>query len=249
MMTFRKFAVECAVMAGAALFFALLGPFGTFAMPFGARLLNWMIFAIAGYACFRPVIAAGSALAEQTRMPREAGILIACLFASIPTSLLVAALLAGLKFGDVRLARLAQLYPLVLVIGLAVTGAQMLVRRMRADPPPPELPLADGPSSSPVYPPSSPALHGDILYLRNEDHYIRVHRPEGSELVLMRMRDAVEALGAADGARVHRGWWVARAAVAQVCKEGRSVSLKLVDGRIVPVSRAMVAPLRKAGWL
>lgn len=63
------------------------------------------------------------------------------------------------------------------------------------------------------------------------------------------MRDAVEALRAVEGARVHRGWWVAHAAVLRVNKEERSISLELVDGRFVPVSRAMVMPLRKAGWL
>jgi hypothetical protein len=247
-MTFRKLAVECAVMAGAALFFALLGPFGTFATPFGERLFNWMVFAVGGYACFRPVIAAGSALAAQTAMPRSVGIVIACLFAAIPTSLLVAALLAGLKIDDVTLARVAGLFPLVLLIGLAVTGTQMLVQRLRSGPGGSEATTVQAPSPLPTSSPLLSVLHGEILYLGNEDHYIRVYRREGSELVLMRMRDAVEALGAIDGVRVHRGWWVARSAVAQLNKDGRSVSLELVDGRIVPVSRAMVAPLRQAGW-
>lgn len=248
-MTFRKLAVECAVMMGAALFFALLGPFGTFATPFGERLVNWMLFAIGGYACFRPVIAAGSALAVQIDIPRGVGIAVACLFASIPASLLIAGLIAGLKFGDVTLARVAGLYPLVLLIGLAVTAMQMLVRRLRSDPISSEPATAEAPSSPRISSPLPSVLHGDILYLGNEDHYIRVYRREGSELVLMRMRDAVEALSAVEGARVHRGWWVARAAVARGHKEARAVSLELVDGRVVPVSRAMVAPLRKAGWL
>ena len=248
-MTFRKLAVECAVMMGAALFFALLGPFGTFATPFGERLFNWVLFAIGGYVCFRPVIAAGSALAVQIAIPRGVGIAVACLFASIPASLLIAGLIAGLKFGGVTLAHVAGLYPLVLLIGLAVTAIQMLVRRLRHDPISSEPATAEAPSSPPISSPRPSALRGDILYLGNEDHYIRVYRREGSELVLMRMRDAVEAMSAAEGARVHRGWWVARAAVARVTKEARSVSLELVDGRVVPVSRAMVAPLRKAGWL
>lgn len=248
-MTFRKLAVECAVMAGAALFFALLGPFGTFATPFGERLFNWMLFAFGGYACFRPVIAAGSALAVQTAIPRGVGIAVACLFASIPASLLIAGLIAGLKFGDVTLARVAGLYPLVLLIGLAVTATQMLVRGLRSERVSLDTMTADASSPAPGSSALLSVLHGDILYLGNEDHYIRVYRKEGSELVLMRMRDAVEALGAMDGARVHRGWWVARSAISKVNKDGRLVSLELIDGRVVPVARAMVAPLRRAGWL
>lgn len=254
-MTMRKLAIEAAVMALAALFLAVLGPFGTFGAPFGERLASWALFALGGYCCFRPTIAAGRVLAEQGRMPLALGIVIACMVAAIPTTLIVAGVASGLKLGDVRLAQLAGLYPLVMIIGLAVTGLQMLIHRLPPqaqiiEPPIAEPPLSEPPPSpAPPLPEPPPALKGDILYITNEDHYVRVHRHAGSELVLMRMRDAVAALGHLDGARVHRGCWVARAAVAQVNRQGRAISLTLVDGRTVPVSRAMVLPLREAGWL
>ena len=53
----------------------------------------------------------------------------------------------------------------------------------------------------------------------------------------------------ANGAQVHRGWWVARSAVTDVLRDGRRVRLSLENGLDVPVSRANVGVLRVAGWL
>ncbi|MBU6269648.1 MAG: LytTR family transcriptional regulator DNA-binding domain-containing protein, partial [Sphingomonadales bacterium] len=52
-----------------------------------------------------------------------------------------------------------------------------------------------------------------------------------------------------EGARVHRGWWVARAAVSGVERRGRAVWLRLANGLEAPVARNAVADLREQGWL
>jgi DNA-binding LytR/AlgR family response regulator len=70
----------------------------------------------------------------------------------------------------------------------------------------------------------------------------------GSALVLMRLRDAVALLGDLEGMQVHRSWWVARAAVEDVLREGRNVRLRLPRGLEAPVARAKVADLRAARW-
>ena len=82
-----------------------------------------------------------------------------------------------------------------------------------------------------------------------EDHYVRVHTALGSEMVLMRLRDAVAQLAGIDGRQVHRSWWVARLAVEDVRREGRNVRLVLPGGLEAPVSRAQVAELKDAGWI
>jgi DNA-binding LytR/AlgR family response regulator len=82
-----------------------------------------------------------------------------------------------------------------------------------------------------------------------EDHYVRIHTPTGSRLELMSMSQAIAALGGVEGRRVHRSWWVARAAVEAAEPDGRNWRLKLRGGLRAPVSRANVAPLRAAGWL
>jgi LytTr DNA-binding domain len=52
------------------------------------------------------------------------------------------------------------------------------------------------------------ALGSNILCLQMEDHYVRVHTPAGSELILMTLREAITELGGLEGLRVHRSWWV-----------------------------------------
>ena len=92
-------------------------------------------------------------------------------------------------------------------------------------------------------------LRAQTLCLQMEDHYVRVHTPTGSELVLMPMHWAIEALGDTEGLRVHRSWWVARVAVGQVTGEGRALALLLTSGFRVPVARNRIAELRAKGWL
>ena len=82
-----------------------------------------------------------------------------------------------------------------------------------------------------------------------EDHYLRVHTALGSDLILLRMRDAVSELDGLEGVLVHRSWWVARSAVRAVERDGRSLRLILPDGLVAPVARTMVPVLKNAGWL
>jgi len=88
-----------------------------------------------------------------------------------------------------------------------------------------------------------------VLCLQMEDHYVRVHTPVGSGLVLMSLAQAIEGLKDVEGAQTHRSWWVARAAVQDVVQEGRNVRLLLVNGMQAPVSRTRLGTLRNQGWL
>ena len=71
----------------------------------------------------------------------------------------------------------------------------------------------------------------------------------GESLILRRFGDALEELGAIDGLQVHRGWWVARAAVAGSEREGDRSLLILSNGLRVPVSRTNLRSVRDAGLL
>lgn len=261
-MSRRKFAAELMIMAFATLVLALLGPFGTWELSLGKRLLFWMVFAAGGYGCFRPVIAGGDALASQSTLPRWAAIAIAILIASFPTTLIVALTFAGANWRKVSAGDLAGLYPMVLIIGSTITVIQLLLPRRE----PTVQPAA---AVSPVIAPRSeivsvperaadaisfldqlpPHLGRQLLCIENEDHYVRVHTSAGSALILMRLRDAVTQLCGVEGMQVHRGWWVARAAVAVVVRQERRIVLRLIDGREVPVSRTSAPMLREQGWL
>jgi len=61
-----------------------------------------------------------------------------------------------------------------------------------------------------------------------------------------RFGDALQELGGLEGLQVHRSWWVARAAIAAVERDGQRMSLTLSTGLVVPVSRAYQKIVREA---
>ncbi|MDO6413873.1 LytTR family DNA-binding domain-containing protein [Sphingomonas sp. BIUV-7] len=254
MASVRDISAELLVMAGLGLVLGLLGPFGTFAMPVAARVGMWLVMAIGGYACFRPVIGAGRSLAEQAHLPLALAIALACIVAAVPVTLMVAVL-----FGQgLEPAALTESYPYVLLVGGLATAIQFLLFARTPAPasyaPPISLAAPTEPAPLPAAPPAfldrlPPHLCRDLLCLEMEDHYVRAHTTLGSTLILMRMRDAVTEVGGVEGERVHRSWWVARTAVAATLRRERATLLTLSNGLEVPVARDSVALLRSRGWL
>jgi DNA-binding LytR/AlgR family response regulator len=92
-------------------------------------------------------------------------------------------------------------------------------------------------------------LRGATLHaVESEDHYLRIHTDRGSDLILMRLSDAVAELEGLEGAQVHRSWWVARDAVTGARRGDGRATLTLKGGIEAPVSRRYAPALRKAGW-
>ncbi len=89
---------------------------------------------------------------------------------------------------------------------------------------------------------------GRLLALEAEDHYLRVHTDGGSTLILMRLRDAAEALGPSAGWQPHRSFWLAAGAEARPQRHGQSWRLVLPTGLTVPVSRQNLTAMRDAGY-
>jgi DNA-binding LytR/AlgR family response regulator len=91
-----------------------------------------------------------------------------------------------------------------------------------------------------------------LVALEAEDHYLRVHTPAGSTLILMRLSDAIaelkgDAISQA-GAQTHRSWWVATDAVAASKRNDGRATLTLTNGVEAPVSRSFYKNLTDAGW-
>ena len=94
-----------------------------------------------------------------------------------------------------------------------------------------------------------PRLRGAAIHaVQAEDHYLRIHTDRGSDLILMRLSDAVTELEGLEGAQTHRSWWVARDAVQDVKRGDGRATLTLDGGLVVPVSRRHARALRAAGW-
>jgi len=114
-------------------------------------------------------------------------------------------------------------------------------------PPPPPPPPSSGPQ--PFLRRLPPRLGSELLYLEMQDHYLRVVTRAGSDLLLIRFRDALDELAGAEGFQVHRSWWVARAAITEARLQQGRWSLILSDGAEVPVSRTYLSVAREAGLL
>ena len=97
--------------------------------------------------------------------------------------------------------------------------------------------------------PDVQALTGEVLCLRMEDYYVRVHTAKGSRLVAGPFERVIAGLGDREGMKVHRSWWVSRSAIVGVEVDGRNLKLRLSNDLRAPVSRASVAKLRQVGWL
>lgn len=242
----RKFANRVAALpgfaplmlgGGAAIVIATItGPFGTTAMPLGARFGFW--FAILGWNLLKWL----AWFAWRVRRPTD-WTMAAALGALVINVWLPLEIPLGLRlFGvDVRLVpwRIwVEALAISVVIFLVIHG----IRRRRPKP-------AVLGEDSILFRAGVRDL-AEIRAVRAEDHYCRLHLAGGqSPLVLARFADLLEELGAVDGARIHRGAWVAAAAVDGAVREGRAWRIVLTDGTRLPLSASFTATARARGWL
>jgi hypothetical protein len=251
----RRILIDCAIIFGVGVILALVGPFGSFAAPFGIRLLYWLAMSYAGYFLYFPAMAGATALAPRLQLPEPALWAAACLIVTLPmTAVTWCANFIWRAPSWPTLDQALDHYFNVFVMGALVCALFWFARsRHRAAPmPAPEAePLPAEPGEAPLprlVDRLPPHLRAAPIALEMEDHYVRVHTGQGSTLILMRMRDAVAELDGMPGALVHRSWWVARGAVQGVRREGRNIRLQLAGGIEAPVARAQIAPLEAAGW-
>lgn len=113
------------------------------------------------------------------------------------------------------------------------------------------LPLADPSFSGPGSSDENEAPAGDpeffsrlksidttqIAALEAEDHYVRVHTTDGSELIHYRFTDAVNEMRGRDGLQVHRSYWVNKAAIESMVRRGRSFDIVLKGDKRIPVGQ------------
>lgn len=243
----RAYWQSFAAAAAAGVFLAVVGAFGTGERPLLERLIYWVPMMLAG---------TGAGFAVALRMMRRPKVgenqillwAIVTAVVSVPGTLLVWGYTL-LVFGR-EPTSLPVLFLDVAIVSGAAAAIMMLINR-----PGPATHAAPPSASGPPAPARfldrlPPKLKGATLYaVEAEDHYLRLRTSKGSDLVLLRMADAIAELDGIEGAQVHRSWWVAKDAVTEVKRDGRRVTLMLADGAEAPVSRANVAALRESGWI
>lgn len=239
--TWRVYAVALA----AGVFLALTDAFGGDA-PLWRRLLYWPAMLLAGAAIGNTV---GSLAGRRPRLGENRVLLWATitLLVSAATTPLVWAITAAMYRRGFHWVDLPYFFGTVLLISAPMTAIVMMLNT------PGLATHASPPGAAPAkvrflerLPPK--IMGGAIWAVEAEDHYLRVRTSKGSDLILMRLADAIVELEGIEGAQVHRSWWVARAGIAEVKRDGARVTMMLKDGAEAPVSRPNVKALREAGW-
>ncbi len=257
----RRISVELLIIAGIGLVLGLLGPFGTYSMPLALRLAYWVGFILVGYLIFRPITRTASWLHEMSGLPLMLTLGIAVGVASFPLAFLIGYAINGMQLSGPMLGEgFGLLYLQCAGIGLAIAT---LMRKLflsdddeRGESPGQEI---LNPREKAVAPAigQKVRLHerlpvgfpSEIIALSVEDHYVRVHAEHRSEMLLMRLGDAMAEMDGSDGTQVHRSWWVAAEGVVRVKRLERNWRLVLKNDLRIPVARSHVAKLRQMGWI
>jgi LytTr DNA-binding domain len=263
-MLLRRLAIEIFIITAIGIVLGLLGPFGTYDMPTVLRFAYWLGFILIGYAVYRPVQTVAIWLAGETAIPIWGALLVAAGLASLPLTAAIGFALGGMRLDSIYLeSGFAMLYLQVLGIGIGIQIAMWLLfgprgpdqPRADAEPRPAPtpldinaIPLPEQPSA-PFFERLPPQLGSNLVCLEMQDHYVCAHTLSGSEMILMRLRDAIAELDGVEGMQVHRSWWVARDQVRAIRREGRAIRLELANGLLAPVSRNRQEALKREGWL
>jgi len=246
-----------------------LGPFGSYlAGDFIERLWRWSLMLMGTYVLVRPAVLACAWLERATHLPRNFLVLMGTVSSSVPLAFIW---FAWAPRETKALGSVSALVPFTLLCAIAViivvSWAERTDARMReflahgafdADFAPASAATASPSVAAPAQPAGdvprlrarlSRGFDGEILALESEDHYVRVHGRSRSELLLIRLREAILEMDGVPGEQTHRSWWVASSAIAECLANGRNRELRLTNGLKVPVARDSIQRLQRSGFL
>jgi hypothetical protein len=237
---------DVALLFGAGLFLAAVGPYGTAAASPLTRFLYWPGVIVGGGVIGITV--------DELGGRRLANPWARWAFDSVAMTPFVCVLVdfaSELAFGP-QTGTILRLVWQVFVISVVVMGVRQLASRRPAHPPAPaQAAQAEGP------PPPDAAFRrrlsakrreARLIAVEAEDHYLRVHTDAGDELITLRFADALAELAGVPGFQAHRSWWFAKDAIEDVRWSRGRGEARLAGGLTAPVSRTYAKDLKDAGW-
>jgi DNA-binding LytR/AlgR family response regulator len=235
-----------AIAAAAGVFLAFIGALGTDRIALPMRLLYWVPLMLVGSLIAHVTVEGLTRIIREATNPWLFGAVLAVGMA-VPITALVWAYSGVMLDTNFSLRALPDLFLSVLIVCAAMTAITMTVN---APGQVTHAPPAGSPAALVRFMERlPPRLKGAVIYaISAEDHYLKLHTSKGTDLILMRMSDAIVELEGLEGAQTHRSWWVARDAVENARREGDRMVLTIKGGVEAPVSRPNVRPLREAGW-
>ncbi len=229
---------------------AISGAFDTQDLPLWARFAYWLPVMLAGAFIGGLISWKLVAIERWARSPLLSWAIVTVLVA-IPMTFIVWAV-TGLAFqGQIKLEHLPFFFPTVTLVSAFMAGILTFTNQAPREThgAPPAKNTGDEPAPVRFRERLPIALRGAEIYaVSSEDHYLRIHSSRGTDLILMRLSDAIGELDGIEGAQVHRSWWVARAAVKDVERGDGKAVFTLINDTQVPVSRTYAKALREIGW-
>jgi len=89
----------------------------------------------------------------------------------------------------------------------------------------------------------------DIIAIKAEGHYIRLHTAEDSTLIHYVFKQAIQEIPEQHGLQTHRSWWVAHHAIEKAQKKSKRYQLLLSNRLAAPVSDSYLKQTREMGLL
>lgn len=256
-------------------FAAYTGPFGTYSLELGWRLVYWsLVVVISAMMGNVFVCLVWKLIGPGRRVARD--VLTVALMTAFFTPVLIwlSRRFLSEEFSSAADAFYFGQYVAIITLGV-VTGRRVLPRvasarrayLARDDVPGDEVAAtaaAAVPDPEPVpqpdpelAPPAEPRLMrrlppdfaGPILRLTSEDHFVDVIASDHRHRLRMRLADAMDEMDPVEGYCTHRSHWVARDAIEGAERDGVKVMLRLSNGDLVPVSRTYRPKLEAAGLI
>lgn len=240
-------------------FLGFLSPFGMDDLPLHWSIIYWEVTCAIGFAVFMPITYYGNLLLKNVLNRHWCRVAVSSFFASIILSLILP--LTNSIFFTQTVSFSTQFWailPKVFVIGSVLTFVSMMENYFKwqktellaqqklnqefkqQSEQSKDLPLERFMELLPVN------KRGDLYCLEMADHYVKVYTSQGHHLLLMRFKDALLMLSDYQGLQTHRSWWVAKAAITALKKDGRKITLNLVNNVEVPVSRTYAEAVKSA---
>ena len=233
-----------------------LGPFNTGAdLSLWDRVAFWtMAIAIVGIFMEVCIVAAMDSRWLRS-LPTFVQMSIGSAFGSVPGTAFVIALNKVFRPEHMDIILFPKLWAQVAIMGVLIAGLDMLLGnrvRVKHD----EKPIKETTEAEPSVPVQlKPARlfqrlpvrlrEAQIISMSMQDHYVEVTTTNGSEMLLMRLSDAMDLLDNIAGAQTHRSHWAAQTHATEITKNGRRHELSLSDGRSIPVSNSYKAAVIK----
>ena len=228
-----------ALLAIAAVFLAVTGPFGTFdVLNLPARLIYWsgVVFFSYGLRYLADMVARRVGLWGWTQR-----IVAASGFALVLSVAIVVAnyLIFGLA---ISVGAVVTTFMIVVIVSVLIEGVIQLLGGAEDD-------VAAESGFAKFMQRLPLEKRGTLIRIEAEDHYLRVVTDKGAEMILMRLTDAEAELGPREGMRVHRSHWIVPGAVTASQRYRGQLRLTLQDGVEIPVSRSYQDAVIAAGLI